>query len=91
MKTFAFGFAFAACVPLAVAQQAKDSKEPTPTPGISVIKFVAPAYPAIARTARIEGDVRIMVDIASDGTAKNVTVLSGHPMLVTAATDAVKQ
>jgi TonB family protein len=64
---------------------------PTPTPGISVIKFAAPAYPPIAKTARIQGDVRLLIEIASDGSAKNVSVLSGHPMLVQAAEDAVKQ
>jgi TonB family protein len=65
--------------------------EPQPTPGISVIKFVPPVYPPLARTARIQGDVRVLVDIAPDGSAKSVSVLSGHPMLSTAATDAVKQ
>jgi TonB family protein len=65
--------------------------EPQSTPGISVIKFVPPVYPPLARTARIQGDVRVLVDIAPDGSAKSVSVLSGHPMLSTAATDAVKQ
>ena len=74
----------------AFAQQ-PTAEEPKPTPGISVIKFVAPSYPAIARVARIEGDVRLLVEIAPDGSAKAVTILSGHPMLKEVAASAVKQ
>jgi len=58
---------------------------------ISVIRFVAPTYPAIARTARVMGDVRLAIAIAADGSAANVTTLNGHPMLSQAAMDAVKQ
>ena len=64
---------------------------PPSTPGISVIKFVAPVYPHIARTARIQGEVRVLVEIAPDGSAKSATVIEGHPMLTQAAADSVKQ
>jgi TonB family protein len=64
---------------------------PRATPGISVLKFVAPAYPAIARTARVQGDVRLLIEIARDGSATRVTTLSGHPMLSQAAIEAVRQ
>jgi TonB family protein len=76
---------------LATAAVAQQPPEPKPTPGISVIHFVAPKYPPLARTAQIQGDVRLLVQIAPDGGAKSVTVLSGHPMLALAALDAVKQ
>jgi len=95
MKTFVcLALAVATCIPLAVCQETKETSaatEPTPTPGISVIKFAAPVYPPIARTARIQGEVRVLIEIAPDGSAKTVTVLSGHPMLKQAAADAVKQ
>jgi hypothetical protein len=77
--------------PITGMRQRLAPPEPMPTPGISVIKFVPPAYPAIAKTANISGDVRVLVEIASDGSAKTVTALSGHPMLKIGATDALKQ
>jgi TonB family protein len=62
-----------------------------PTPGISVIKFVAPVYPPIARTARVQGDVKVYLVVATDGTPQQVQVVSGHPMLKDAAMQAVRQ
>jgi TonB family protein len=59
--------------------------------GVSVTRFVAPIYPHIAKTARIEGDVRISLIVSTTGTPENVQVMSGHPMLTQAAIDSVKQ
>lgn len=52
---------------------------------------VRPEYPPLAKQARIQGSVRFSVIIATDGTVKNITLLSGHPLLVQPATEAVKQ
>lgn len=52
---------------------------------------VLPAYPKLAKSARIEGTVRFSATIAADGTVKDLTVLSGQPLLIGAAEDAVKQ
>jgi protein TonB len=54
-------------------------------------KKVAPSYPALARSLRIEGSVRFTATIRKDGTVANVQLVSGHKMLVQPATDAVKQ
>jgi periplasmic protein TonB len=51
----------------------------------------APGYPAIARIARIEGEVVLHALIDTRGHVANVQVVSGHPMLAPAATDAVKR
>ena len=51
----------------------------------------APVYPPLATQARISGVVRLNVIIGKDGTVQNITVSSGHPLLVPAALDAVKQ
>ncbi|MGH9720293.1 MAG: M56 family metallopeptidase [Bryobacteraceae bacterium] len=51
---------------------------------------VPPAYPPVAKQARIQGAVRLSVIIAKDGTVKNITALSGHPQLVPAAMEAVR-
>jgi TonB family protein len=57
----------------------------------NLITKVTPAYPALAKDARIQGVVHFAVAIGKDGTVQNVEVLSGHPLLVPAAMEAVKQ
>jgi protein TonB len=56
-----------------------------------ILTRVIPAYPAMARQARISGTVRLLGVIAKDGTVQKLQVLSGHPYLVRAAVDAVRQ
>src|SRR5260370_27445953 len=55
------------------------------------VKTVPPAYPAIALKMRIEGTVKMDVTIEADGSVADVKVLSGHQLLASAATDAVKK
>jgi TonB family protein len=50
-----------------------------------------PIYPAQARTAHIEGTVFMAVEISRDGNVCNLLPISGHPLLVPAAIDAVKR
>lgn len=50
----------------------------------------APQYPAIAREARIEGTVVLSATISKSGTIENLHVVSGPPMLVQAAEQAVR-
>jgi periplasmic protein TonB len=57
----------------------------------SLIKSVQPVYPPLARTARIQGAVVLSAIIAKDGSIEGLHALAGHPMLVTAAVDAVRQ
>jgi protein TonB len=57
----------------------------------NLIKKVPPVYPPLARQARIEGIVRFTVIIAKDGSILNVQLVSGHPLLVPTAVDALKQ
>jgi len=52
---------------------------------------VDPVYPPLANQARISGVVRLNVIVGKDGTVENMTVESGHPLLVPAALEAVKQ
>jgi len=52
---------------------------------------VEPVYPLIAKQARIAGDVRIDAIIDTDGNVVEMKVLSGHPLLVQAALNAVSQ
>jgi TonB family protein len=52
---------------------------------------VMPVYPPEAKAQGIEGTVVLQATIDKDGTVASLMVLSGDPMLVTAAMDAVKQ
>lgn len=56
-----------------------------------LIHRVQPAYPPLARQARIQGTVVLHALIGKDGAIQNLRVDSGHPMLTGAALDAVKQ
>ncbi len=76
-------------------------EKPKPTPqsirvggnvaAASLIRQVKPTYPPLAKQARIQGTVRFNAVIAKDGTIQNLSVVSGHPMLVQSALEAVKQ
>jgi protein TonB len=57
----------------------------------SLIRRVQPVYPSLARSARIQGSVVLFAVISKAGAIDNLRVLSGHPLLVAAAIDAVRQ
>ena len=48
-----------------------------------------PAYPQLAEQARIQGNVILEMTIDESGSPRNIRLVSGHPMLVTAAIQAV--
>jgi TonB family protein len=52
---------------------------------------VVPEYPPLAHQAHIQGAVVLKADISREGTIENLQMISGHPMLVPAAIEAVKQ
>jgi len=52
---------------------------------------VEPIYPNFARQAHREGTVELRATISSDGTVRDVQVLSGDPVLARAAQEAVAQ
>jgi protein TonB len=57
----------------------------------SPIRRVDPVYPQLARTARIEGVVELEGIIGIDGRIHDLKVKGGHPFLVQAAVEAVRQ
>jgi len=57
----------------------------------SIITQTRPVYPALARQARIQGTVVLHAIIDKDGQVAKLEVVSGHPLLVQSALDAVKQ
>jgi TonB family protein len=52
---------------------------------------VAPAYPELAKRMNVTGKVKIEVIIAPDGHVKSTRAVGGHPLLVQACQDAVKE
>jgi len=56
-----------------------------------LIHRVEPRYPPLAIQTRTEGKVVLRALIGTDGTMREVRVVSGHPLLVLAAQDAVMQ
>ncbi len=58
---------------------------------VSLVQKTMQVYPAIARTAGIQGTVVLEAVISKTGTIENLRVVSGSPMLQRAALDAVKQ
>jgi TonB family protein len=56
-----------------------------------LIRQPHPVYPQEAKDARIQGTVSLSATIGKDGTVQQLEVLSGHPLLVPAALEAVKQ
>jgi periplasmic protein TonB len=56
-----------------------------------LVHKVVPTYPPLARSARIGGQVVLQAVISKQGAIENLRVLSGHPMLVPAAIEAVRQ
>jgi protein TonB len=56
-----------------------------------LIHQVKPPYPVAAKLARVEGSVALQAVIGKDGSIQNLRVISGHPLLTSAALEAVKQ
>ena len=50
-----------------------------------------PVYPALAKQGHIEGVVQLHALIGKDGAVENLSVISGHPLLVPSAIEAVHQ
>lgn len=57
---------------------------------ISVQKYEVPQYPAIARQARVQGNVKLGLDVSPTGEVTSVKVISGHPLLNQTAIDNIK-
>lgn len=56
-----------------------------------LVHRVIPAYPPLARQARIEGRVVFRAVISAQGLIRSLELVSGHPLLVEPAREAVRQ
>jgi TonB family protein len=55
-----------------------------------VIANPTPTYPEVASRLHLAGVVKVQVTIAADGKIKEVKVIGGHPVLVDAVQEALK-
>jgi len=55
-----------------------------------LISRAEPVYPPLAKQAQIQGTVELSALIGKDGRVQNLMVVRGHPLLVQAALDAVR-
>jgi protein TonB len=56
-----------------------------------VISNPPPVYPPLAKQAKIQGDVQIDAVIDIHGNVVEMQVISGHPLLINAALDALRR
>jgi protein TonB len=68
--------------PIKVSQGAQEAR---------IIRRVIPTYPSLAKQARVQGTVRLHGMISTEGRIEQLQVISGHPLLIPAAVEAVKQ
>jgi protein TonB len=61
------------------------------TPKLKLLHYVAPDYPALARTARIQGQVVLVAKVTEKGEVQNPEIISAHPLFASAVLAAVKQ
>jgi protein TonB len=57
----------------------------------NLLRMVQPVYPPIAKTAHISGTVILHAIISKDGTIEQLEYVSGPPLLMKNAMDAVHQ
>lgn len=56
-----------------------------------LVRQPKPIYPPLAKQARIQGTVRFNAVIGKDGSIQNLQLVTGHPLLVPSAQEAVRQ
>jgi protein TonB len=56
-----------------------------------LVRRVEPKYPVLPLQARMEGKVVLRAVIAKDGTIQSLEVMSGHPLFIDAAREAIAQ
>lgn len=74
---------------------ARQAAQPQPEKSEEILRKakvrIEPVYPDVARRMSIVGTVRLAIVVAPNGTVKSSKPVGGHPLLVNAATDAVRR
>jgi protein TonB len=56
-----------------------------------IVRGTSPAYPVLAKKARLGGTVVLEFIINEEGVVNSIKTISGHPVLAEAAIEAVRQ
>ena len=78
--------------PAILTEPVRTSPQLSVSKGVQAAKLIygpRPEYPRLAIAARVQGVVRMQATIGTDGNVRNLQILSGPPLLVKAAVDAV--
>jgi TonB family protein len=70
-------------VPLATQAQTPQERK--------VVEKIDPVYPMLAKRTNVRGVVKLEVEVRANGIVKAVKVVGGNPVLLDAATDAVRK
>jgi protein TonB len=82
--------ALSIAVAVMMLMQVQAQSNSAPASGRAVISRVPPAYPELARKMHIHGTVKVEAGLRPNGTVKSTRILGGNPVLIEAASDAVK-
>jgi TonB family protein len=74
-----------------VTSNAAEQTQMSPEAASVVERSVRPGYPTLARQMKVQGSVILQALISREGTIQDLHVISGPPILATAAREAVKQ
>ncbi len=78
-------------IPVAVPRMGAKVKVSSGVAQGLLIHQVKPQYPPLARQMQVQGTVVFQAVIGKDGSVQSLHVLKGNPLLIQAATDAVKK
>ena len=90
-RTHVRKFAFIVIAAVSLSQLWAQTAPADPGTGRKIAARVAPDFPELARRMHIQGTVRIEAVVRPNGQVKSTRVLGGNPVLVEAASDAVKK
>lgn len=84
-------FAVSVAVAVILLTQVQAQSSAPPASGRAVASRVAPAYPELARKMHIRGTVKVEAIVRANGLVRATRILGGNPVLIEAASDAVKK
>jgi TonB family protein len=88
MTGVAMTWVVVACLLMTGLAQTASAQQPVAR---AIITKIIPAYPELARSMRLDGAVKLSVNVSPKGTVKSLHALGGNPVLLKAAQDAVTQ
>lgn len=77
------------CAPTGLSSQ--ESSQESSESSRKIATRVTPQYPILARNMRIQGSVRADVLVAANGKVRSLEMKGGHPLLVQAAQNALRE